>query len=47
MHPDIIVDATPLSQLIYKATWMLVSIIVPEGIVMCAISQRKHAQWIE
>ena len=46
VHPDIIVDATPLSRLVYKATWMLVSITVPEGIIMCAISQLNQARRI-
>ena len=46
VHPDIIAGITGLSRLVYKANWMLFSIIVPEAIIMFAISQWKQVQRI-
>ena len=46
VHPNIIVDATPRTRFVYKATMMLVSIVVPEGVIMCAIGQLREARRI-
>ena len=46
VHPNVIVDATPLSRFVYKATMMLVSVVIPEGVMMCAIGQLREARRI-
>jgi hypothetical protein len=44
VHPNIIVDASPWYRFFYKAILMLVSIIVPEGVILCSFGQWKLAR---
>ena len=46
VHPNIITNATRHSRLVYRATLMLVSMLVPVGVIMCAIGQLKEARRI-
>lgn len=43
VHPNIIVDATERHRIFYKTVLMIISILVPEGVILCAYGQRREA----
>ncbi|KAF8242586.1 hypothetical protein K440DRAFT_497843, partial [Wilcoxina mikolae CBS 423.85] len=43
IHPNIIVDATDSQRIVYKAVLMVISILVPEVVILCAVGQRREA----
>ena len=46
VHPNVVADAGTASRFLYKATMMLVSIVIPEGLILCAYGQRREARRI-
>ena len=44
IHPNVIVGASPWDRFYYKATLMVVSIIVPEWLILCAYGQWRKAR---